>query len=88
MQINKNIIHREIAGEHILLPIGEFALHRSGVFAITEIGAEIWEMLQNGKDIPEITTALLEIYDVEKEVLEKDMDDFLQMLRENDLIGD
>ena len=88
MQINKNIIHREIAGEHILIPLGETVLQYNGVFAITEIGAEIWEMLQNGKDIPEITTALLEIYDVEKEVLEKDMDDFLQMLRENDLIRD
>ena len=88
MKINQNIIHREIAGEHILLPIGEFALQYSGVFAITEVGADIWEMLQNGKNIQEITTALMEIYDVKKEVLEKDIDEFLQMLRENDLIRD
>ena len=88
MQINKEVIHREIAGEHILVPIGETALHHSGVFAITEVGADIWELLCEGKEIPEITTALLEMYDVEADVLAKDIDEFLHMLRENGLLGD
>ncbi|MBR4960307.1 MAG: PqqD family protein [Clostridia bacterium] len=61
--------------------MGETALRFSGIFAITEIGAEIWEMLCEGKDISDITEALLEAYDVEK-----DINDFLQMLRENELI--
>ncbi|MBQ7923009.1 MAG: PqqD family protein [Clostridia bacterium] len=86
MLINKNVVHREIAGEHILVPVGETALRYSGIFSITEVGAKIWEMLRDGKDIPDITAALLETYDVEKDVLEKDIDDFLQMLRENELI--
>ncbi|MBR4961097.1 MAG: PqqD family protein [Clostridia bacterium] len=88
MKINKEVIHREIAGEHILVPIGETALHHSGVFAISEVGAEIWEMLCGGKDIPEITAALLEMYDVEADVLAKDIDEFLNMLRENGLLSD
>ena len=50
MQISHDVIHREIAGEHILVPIGELALRRSGVFVITAIGAEIWEMLKDGKE--------------------------------------
>ena len=88
MQINQNVIHREIAGEHILVPIGETALRCNGVFAITEVGADIWDMLKNGKDIPEITAELLELYDVEEEVLVKDIDDFLKMLRDLELISD
>ena len=88
MQLNKDIIHREIAGEHILIPTGETALHYNGIFAITEIGAEIWEMLQNGEDIAAITAELLENYEVEKEVLENDINNFLNMLRENDLLRD
>ena len=88
MQINKEVIHREIAGEHILVPIGETALHHSGVFTITEVGADIWEMLCEGKDIPEITAALLEMYDVEQDVLVKDIGEFLNLLKENDLIGE
>ena len=88
MQINKNVIHRDIAGEHILIPVGETALHRNGVFAITEVGAKIWEMLCAGKDIPQISVTLLDMYEVEPDVLAKDLDDFLEMLRNNGLISD
>ena len=88
MQVNKNVVHREIAGEHILIPIGETALHYNGVFAITEVGAEIWKMLCEGKDIPEIITVLLVKYDVEPDVLAIDVESFLNMLRENSLLND
>ncbi len=88
MQISKEVIHREIAGEHILVPIGELALKRSGVFVITEIGAEIWEMLQSGKERDDILAALLNEYEVAEEVLMKDIEEFLQMLCENELIRD
>ncbi|MBR5870617.1 MAG: PqqD family protein, partial [Clostridia bacterium] len=86
MKINKNVIHREIAGEHILVPVGETALHYNGVFAVSEIGAEIWEMLCSGKDIQEITNLLLQMYDVELDILEKDIENFLEMLQKNGLI--
>ena len=85
MQISKDVIHREIAGEHILVPVGEFALHRSGVFVVTELGAEIWEMLRDGKEYRAIIAELLEAYEVTEDVLTKDVDEFLQMLRENGL---
>lgn len=86
MQINHDVIHREIAGEHILVPIGELALRRSGVFVITALGAEIWEMLKDGKEYNAIISELLASYEVTEEILTKDVDEFLQMLRENELV--
>lgn len=86
MKISHDVIHREIAGEHILVPIGELALRRSGVFVITALGAEIWEMLKDGKEYNDIISELLESYEVTEEVLTKDVDEFLQMLRENELV--
>lgn len=88
MQISKDVIHREIAGEHILIPAGELLLRRNGVFVITELGAEIWEMLEKGRELPAIIAELLENYEVEEDVLTKDVDDFLQMLREHGLLRD
>ena len=88
MQISKDVIHREIAGEHILIPSGELALRCNGLYAITELGAEIWEYLKEGKTLSEIKTVLLETYDVEEAVLTADMEEFLQMLRKNTLIWD
>jgi hypothetical protein len=86
MKISHDVIHREIAGEHILVPIGELALRRSGVFVITALGAEIWEMLKDGKEYNDIISELLESYEVTEEILTKDVDEFLQMLRENELV--
>ncbi len=86
MKICQNVIHREIAGEHILVPTGEFALRHSGIFVITELGVEIWEMLQAGKEYDTIVAELLETYEVTREVLTKDVDEFLQMLRDHELI--
>lgn len=86
MKISHDVIHREIAGEHILVPIGELALRRSGVFVITALGAEIWEMLKDGKEYNAIISELLESYEVTEEILTKDVDEFLQMLRENELV--
>lgn len=86
MQISHDVIHREIAGEHILVPIGELALRRSGVFVITALGAEIWEMLKDGKEYNAIISELLESYEVTEEILTKDVDEFLQMLRDNELV--
>ena len=88
MQINHNVIHREIAGEHILVPTGELALNRTGVFVITELGAEIWEMLLEGKDYETIFAELLEAYEVTEDVLRKDMDEFFGQLREIGLLLD
>ena len=88
MQISKDIIHREIAGEHILIPNGELALRCNGLYAITELGAEIWEYLKEGKSVSDIKAVLLETYDVEEDVLSADVDEFLQMLRKNNLIWD
>ena len=88
MPISKDVIHREIAGEHILIPTGELVLRRSGVFVMTELGAEIWEMLQEGKDYDTIIKELLEDYNVTEDVLKKDVEEFLQMLRKNELLWD
>lgn len=88
MKINKDVIHREIAGEHILVPTGELALSRSGVFVITELGAEIWEMLQEEKEYETIFAELLEAYEVEEDILRKDMDEFFEQLREVGLLLD
>lgn len=88
MNISKDVIHREIAGDHILVPIGEIALRHSGVFAVTALGAEIWEMLATGKEYEAIIAELLDEYEVEEYVLKRDVDEFLAKLREDGLITD
>jgi hypothetical protein len=88
MKIEKNVILREIAGEYILIPTGSMALKYTGVFALSALGVTIWNLLVAEKSYDEIISALLEEYEVERETLERDVCEFLDTLREKELLFD
>ena len=88
MRIEKNVILREIAGEYILIPTGSMALKFTGVFAVSELGVAVWKLLQEGKSEGEIIDSLLEEYEVDRETLTSDVKEFLQSLRDKELLFD
>ena len=55
-------------------------------FSANTIGAEVLNLLKEGQGIEEIKKNLTDRYDVEKTVLEKDIDDFIVLLRDNNLL--
>lgn len=54
-------------------------------FSTNPIAANILKMLREGESLSSIKHQLLATYDVEASVLEKDLDDFMQTLKENNL---
>jgi hypothetical protein len=50
-------------------------------FSVNPIGAEVINLLKEDRSPEQIKTALLEKYDVEKTLLEKDIDDFLSQMK-------
>ena len=80
MKLNPELIHRNIIGEDIFIPIGQTALEKHGVFVMSPVGARIWELLGDGKDTSELVPLLLEEYEVEPEVLKADVEEFLAEL--------
>lgn len=55
-------------------------------FSANPIGAEVLNLLKEDKDLAAIKANLLERYDVDDSQLEKDIDDFLVLLRDNNLL--
>lgn len=55
-------------------------------FTANEIGTEIINLMKESKNIADIKAALLAKYDVESSQLEKDVDDFIVLLRDNNLV--
>jgi hypothetical protein len=86
MKTNKGVIYRNIAGEHVLIPVGSIAMDQNGIFVMTELGGQIWQMLEGGATKEEIITALLEEYEVEESRLRADVEDFLQRMIDKNLI--
>ena len=86
MKIKREFIKRKIAGEFILVPIGNTALAFNGLITINELGKFIWENLESSKDEEELLHKILEEYEVEEKEAKEDLDEFLDKLRQVDII--
>ena len=87
MKINPNIIHRNVAGEDLLLPIGETALEHNGLFVLTPTGAEMWDYLVEGKTIDEIVDIMSEEYEEDPAVIREDALALIKKLADLNLVS-
>lgn len=80
MKIKDNFILREIAGEHILIPVGEAALRVHGMVTLSESAVLLYEKLQNEceEDLVNVLTAE---YEVDRDEALRDVKAFLAQMR-------
>ncbi len=76
-----SIVHRNIAGEAILVPIRRNVADMESIYTLDEVGAFIWELLNGQRTVGDIKAAILDEYDVAPEVAEADLVEFLQQLQ-------
>ena len=86
MRFKKEFIEREIVGETVLIPTGETAAHFNGLISVNELGRFIWDNYENAKDEDDLLEKILDKYEVEKEVAKADLDEFLQTLKNAEII--
>lgn len=86
MKIKGELILREIAGEHILIPTGASALEIKGMISLSESGVLLWERLQNECSEEELIDAVLDAYDIDRETAALDVRSFLDQLGELHLL--
>lgn len=86
MKLKEEMILREVAGEIIAIPVGKTALNFNGMICLNEVSAEIWKGLQEEKSKEEILEKILQEFDVSREEAAADLEEFLQQLRQNNLL--
>ena len=86
MKFKKEFMLREIVGETILIPMGDSNNHFNGIITINELGKFIWENLESSKDEEDLLHKILEEYEVEEKDAKEDLDEFLDKLRQVDII--
>lgn len=86
MTIKKELIKREIAGDTILVPVGKSVYDSNGLFVLNELGDFIWNLLPEAADENDILEAVLKCYDVSHEEARKDIDEFLNKLKEMEIL--
>lgn len=86
MNIKKEFIVRDIAGDYILVPYGQTTLDFNGIVTMNDMGRFIWENIEKAKDEDELLEFILDEYEVEREVAKADLDEFLQVLKDAEII--
>lgn len=82
MKWKSGFILRQIASEAILIPVGEAARQVPGILGLSESGAVLYEKLQSQCTYQELVDLLLQEYDVPPAEAARDVDAFLNRMRQ------
>lgn len=86
MKMKYEFAIREIAGEYVLVPLGQAALRFSGMMTTSDVGAAIIEALARDTTPAEVTAKLMEQFDVDAQTAAADLEEFLDQLRQLKLL--
>ncbi|MDD3713069.1 MAG: PqqD family protein [Candidatus Izemoplasmatales bacterium] len=87
MKIKENYVIKTIKDEFVVVPIKDEAIRFRGIITLNNTAKFIFETLKNRvMDKDELLELMLEKYDADQSLLEKDIDNFVRILEENDLL--
>lgn len=82
MKIKKEVVVRCVAGEYVLVPIGETVLDYNGLFVLTESGKLLWDSIANGAEQDELVSVLVNEYEIDSDTALEDISEFIKKLRD------
>lgn len=78
MKVKSGYLLREIAGTHVIVPIGERVIEFKGMMTPNDTGAFIWSRLASDITYDQLLSAILDEYEVDRMTAKADLDEFLQ----------
>lgn len=78
---------RNAAGVYWLLDMEQSGYPYKPPMILNEVGADIWNMIGNGKSKEQIVDSLSREYQVERSIIAKDVQAFWDKLEENGILG-
>lgn len=80
MKIKDGFMLREVAGNYIVVAVGNAVKEFNGMINLNETGAFMWKVLEKGGDEQDILTAMLNEYEVDEETAKADIKEFVENL--------
>lgn len=87
MKIKKGFAKREIAGSTVVVPVGDMSRQFNGMITLNDSASFFWDIF--AKDNVTVDQAVKEVtdkYDVSAEKAKEDIEKFVNMLKENNLL--
>lgn len=86
MKLKKGFVLRDLGGQSVVVAVGEATKTFNGIIKLNETSAFLWKKLEGDFTKEILVNCLLEEYDVEKDVAEKNVDYFVDTLVKNGII--
>lgn len=81
MKIKNGFVVREIAGECVVVALGEASRIFNGIIKLNETAKLIWNMLSEGSEKETVIERILATYEIDRETAENDFDRFVETLK-------
>lgn len=86
MKIKSEYVLKQLSGEYIVVPSGKEAISFQGVITLNKSGAVLFEQLQKGAKQEELVELLLDTYEVTRETALRDVDTFIKIVKDHQLL--
>lgn len=86
MKIKDGFILKEIAGEFVVVPVGDNIADFSATIVLTESGALLWKALENGATEQQLVQSILSEYNIDAQTAKEDVDAFIDKLTAHNLL--
>lgn len=86
MKIKGRFVRRDIAGDIVIVPVGETALKYNGMITTNKTGDVLWQALEKGSDPDSLVQLLIDRFEVDQETAARDVNAFLDQLRKAEIL--
>ncbi len=86
MKIKKGFTVRNIAGSNIVVPVGNAGDIFNGMITLNDSGAFFWNALLKDTTVDEVVRKVTSEYEVDEKKAKADVEKFVALLKENNLI--
>jgi hypothetical protein len=86
MKIKDGYIARQVAGQTIVVAVGEAMTQFNGMISLNETAAFLWNRLASGATRESLAAALVDAYAVDGQTALQDVESFLAVITQADLV--
>ena len=86
MKLKEGFVLRKVADTYVVVAVGAEAKKHNVMITLNETGGLLWEKLSEGADKDSLVDAILEIYDIDRETAQADVDRFIEKVNAEGLI--
>ncbi len=82
MKVKEGYVLRKIAGQNVVVALGDGEMDFNRLITLNDTGAYLWERLVTGATEADLVAALLAEYDVDEATAARDVTAFLDSIRQ------